>query len=122
MENITLKDLMNKQTELHKKYQGKWEPLEPEHARDSVLYMVEEIGEVIAIIKKKSIDEIMSDVNVRSHLVEELTDVMMYFTDTLLRFKITPEEFTNAYIKKFEKNMKRDFVLEHSTFLDKENR
>jgi len=122
MENISIKELMNKQTELHKKYQGKWEPLEPEHARDSVLYMIEEIGEVIAIIKKKSIDEIMTDPHVRSHMVEELTDVMMYFTDTLLRFKVTPDEFATAYLKKFEKNMKRDFVLEHATFLEITNK
>jgi len=115
--NLSIEDLLALSKALHKKYEDSWEPMEPEHARDSILYMIEEVGEVIAVIKKKSVDEMMNDPSVRSHLIEELTDVLMYFTDALNRFKITPEEFSNAYVSKYEKNLKRDFVREHENYI-----
>lgn len=80
--------------------------------------MIEEVGEVISVIKKKSIEEIMENDVVRSHLVEEFTDVLMYFTDALNRFKITSKEFSNAYTKKFEKNLERDFEKDHKNFIE----
>ena len=43
----------------------------------------------------------------RSHFVEELTDVMMYFNDALLAFHISPEELREAYVEKHERNMSR---------------
>jgi NTP pyrophosphatase (non-canonical NTP hydrolase) len=92
--------------------------MEPEHASDSILYMIEEVGEVISVIKKKSVDEMMNNEKIRNHLVEEFADVLMYFSDALNRFKITPEEFSNAYVSKFEKNIARDFNHDHQTFIE----
>lgn len=117
-ENLSIADMLQLSKTLHQKYQGKWEPLEPEHARDSILYMVEEIGEVISVIKKKSVEQMMTAGPVRNHLVEELADVLMYFNDTLLRLKITPEEFSKAYVEKYQKNLKRDFVQEHQDYIE----
>lgn len=118
-DNLSINDLMKLSKELHHKYKDKWEPMTPEHGRDSILYMIEEVGEVISVIKKKSVDEIMNNEVVRSHLVEEFTDVLMYFTDALNRFQITSEEFSNAYVKKFEKNLERDFQKDHDEFIKK---
>lgn len=39
--------------------QKRWSPMEPKYGRDSLLWMIEEIGEVIAIVKKKKEYEIM---------------------------------------------------------------
>ena len=38
-----------------------------------------------------------------------MSDVLMYYNDTLLRYKITPSEISSVYIEKHNKNMKRDF-------------
>jgi len=116
-DNLSIKDITDLSKSLHKKYEETWEPMTPEHARDSILYMIEEVGEVISVIKKKSIEDIMEDQAVRSHLVEEMTDVLMYFSDALNRFKISPEEFSQAYVKKFEKNLSRDFHADHQSFI-----
>ena len=45
--------------------------------------------------------------------LEELADVLMYYTDVLLRYHITPEEIAEAYIRKHEKNMGRNFAEEY---------
>lgn len=116
--NLSIHDLMSLSKQLYELHKDTWEPMEPEHARDSILYMVEEVGEVISVIKKKSVDEMMNNEVVRKHLVEEFTDVLMYFTDALNRFKITPEEFSNAYVAKFEKNLGRDFAQDHKVFIE----
>lgn len=39
----------------------------------------------------------------------------MYFTDTLLRYGITPEEFSQAYIQKHNRNMGRNYTAEYET-------
>ena len=49
------------------------------------------------------------DSEVREHFIEESGDVIMYFMDVLNRFHISSQEFSDIYIKKFEKNMNRDY-------------
>lgn len=115
--DLSVSELMELSKRLHSKYKNSWEPMEPEFARDSVLYMIEEVGEVISVIKKKSIDEIMTDNRVRTHLIEEFGDVLMYFVDALNRFKISPEEFSQIYVEKFERNLIRDYEADHSNFI-----
>lgn len=116
MKNTDLKmsEMLKLSTDLWEKHKNKWSPMNPEYGRDSILYMIEEIGEVIAIIKKKGESEIMDNPTVRAHFVEELCDVMMYYTDALNRFKISPEEFSKSYLKKFEYNMKRDYEKQYA--------
>jgi NTP pyrophosphatase (non-canonical NTP hydrolase) len=99
--------------ELWNENRDKWAPMTPEHANTFILYMIEEIGEVISIVKRKSTDELMVQGKAREHLVEELSDVMMYYADVLNRFGITSEELSQAYLKKHKKNLKRDFESEH---------
>ncbi len=64
------------------------------------LWMMEEMGECIAIIKKKGDSAIMREASVREAFVEEMSDVLMYYFDTLLRYGVTPEEISNAYVAK----------------------
>ena len=44
---------------------------------------------------------------VREHLIEEMADVLMYYNDVMLCYGITEDELKQAYIEKFQKNMKR---------------
>ena len=101
------------QRELYELHRDKWSPLEPKYGRDFVLYMVEELGECIAIIKKKGDTAIAEDETVRKAFCEEMSDVLMYFNDTLLRYGITPKELSRAYTEKHLKNMGRDYSAEY---------
>jgi NTP pyrophosphatase (non-canonical NTP hydrolase) len=90
--------------------------MKPDYAKSFILYMIEEIGEYIAIIKKKGEAEIMDNPEVMEHFVEELGDVLMYFMDVLNRFNISSEEFSKIYIKKFLKNINRGYEEQYKNF------
>ena len=107
--DLSISEMLDMSYKLWEKHKDTWSPMEPEHGKTFILYMIEEIGEAIAIIKKKTEDGIMNDQTTRERFIEELGDVLMYYSDVLNRFKITPEEFSSIYIKKFESNMNRDY-------------
>ncbi len=111
--DLQISQLMQCQRDLYQVHKDTWHPRDPERGRHHILYMIEEVGEAIAILKKKGEDRIMDDENVRAAFVEELVDVSMYFTDVLLCFGITPEEFSQAYMDKFQKNMGRNYAAEY---------
>ncbi len=79
----------------------------PEYAPFSLLWSIDELGEAIAIIKKKGTDGIMNNPSVRERYLEELADTFMYIFDMMECLGISGEEFTGAYIKKFEHNLGR---------------
>lgn len=81
----------------------------PEHAPFSILWSIDELGEAIAIIKKKGADGIMNNESVRSHFVEEVADTFMYLFDMMESYGITADEFTDAYVRKYEKNLGRNW-------------
>lgn len=81
----------------------------PENAPYSILWSIDELGEAIAIIKKKGADGIMNNESVREHFVEEISDTFMYLFDMMECYGITSEEFTSAYVKKYERNMGRSW-------------
>lgn len=120
MKDIKISEMMEMQMNLWEENRDKWSPMEPQFGKTSLLWMIEEIGEVIAIIKKKSEQEILEDENVRSKFLEEFADVYMYLTDTLLRYKVTPEEISHAYVEKYRKNIGRNFSEEYQAFLTME--
>lgn len=95
------------QQALQEKYKDKWETIGPEAGKHKLLWMIGEIGEVADIIKKNGEIRVIEDSNLRQHLVEEMADVLMYYNDVLLCYGICSEELKEAYISKFEKNMKR---------------
>lgn len=105
--NITISDMQQMQTELRIK--KNWTDTAPENAKDHLLNMIGEIGEVADIFKKKGIDKCMNDPEVRAMLVEEMADVQMYFVEVMNRLQITPKEFSQSYVNKHNKIMGRDF-------------
>ena len=118
MSDIKISELVAMQNELQDKMKGKWLPIIPENGHFSLLWMFEEMGEIVAIIKKRGYGAIMDDETVRAAFVEELSDTLMYFIDLMSCYNISAEEFTEAYISKHEKNMHRDFVTEHKEYLN----
>ena len=87
--------------------------MEPNAAKNHLLYMVEEMGECISIIKKKGIDEIMKNEAIRNRFTEEMADVLMYYIEVLNRLEISAEEFSKAYIAKHQRNLSRDYMEEN---------
>ena len=66
-----------------------------------------EIGEVIDIVKKNGGNKASTDELLKKNLIEEMADVLMYYNDVMLCYGITTDELKQAYISKFERNMKR---------------
>lgn len=86
-----------------------WTDTDPNNAKDHLLNLIGEVGEVADIFKKKGIDKCMNSPQVRRMLVEEMADMEMYFIEVMNRLQITPEEFARAYITKHNRLMQRDF-------------
>ena len=49
----------------------------------------------------------MEDPAVRAHFVEEMADVLMFYSDILLCFDIPSEDLKRTYTEKFQRNMNR---------------
>lgn len=113
MSDLKLSDIITMQNELQERYKGKWTPLTPENGKTSLLWMIEEIGEVISIIKKRGEEDIMDNEKVRMAFIEELSDVIMYYSAVLISYGISSEELSEIFIKKHLKNMGRDFEEEY---------
>ena len=111
--DLSISQMMQLQKDLFELHKDKWSPMEPEFGKDFILFMVEEIGETIAILKKKGSSEVISDSTVREKFLEEMADVLMYYHDVLLRFHVTPEEISAAYLKKHLQNMGRNYTEEY---------
>ncbi len=111
--DLKISDMMELQRQLYQQNKDKWEPREPESGRTHILYMIEEIGEMVSILKKKGDATVLTDDVVRAAFVEEMADVMMYFTDVLLCYHISSEEFSEAFCKKAGKNMVRNYEKEY---------
>lgn len=107
MSDFTIKDMLAMQQALQEKYKDKWEVISPEAGKHKLLWMLGEVGEVIDIIKKNGDKKSVEDIDLRQNLVEEMTDVLMYYNDVLLCYGISEQELKETYIAKFEKNMKR---------------
>ncbi len=117
MSDFKLSEIMSMQKELQEKYKDNWASLSTANGRNCLLWMIEEMGEAISIIKKRGEDAIMNDDIIRSAFVEELVDILMFYNDALICYEITPEELSYAFIKKHSKNMGRDFIGEHNNYL-----
>ena len=107
MSNFSINEMQSMQKELQDKYKEKWERICPETGKNKFLWMIGEIGEVVDIIKKNGDKSAVADSSVREHLIEEMADVLMYYNDVMLCYGITEDELKQAYIEKFQKNMKR---------------
>jgi len=117
MKDLKISDLIAMQDALQNRMKDKWTPITPENGHRSLLWMYEEMGEIVAIIKKRGSDAIMLDETVRAAFVEELSDTLMYFIDLMTCYGVSAEELSKVFVSKHEKNMRRDFVTEHETYL-----
>lgn len=108
--DLKISELKEMQFKLYELNKENWHDMEPKYAKDHMLYMVEEIGECISIIKKKKIDNIMLDEHIRNRFIEELGDVLMYYIEVMNRLEISAEEFTKVYLEKYNTNLKRNYV------------
>ena len=107
MGEFSISEMKEMQRQLQEKYKDKWEAVSPEIGKNQLLWMIGEIGEVIDVIKKKGSAAIMEDPAVRAHFVEEMADVLMFYSDILLCFDISAEDLKQAYTQKFQRNMAR---------------
>lgn len=114
MENdLKISELKEMQLKLYELNKEKWNDMEPQFAKNHILYMIEEIGECISIIKKKKIDNVMNDEHIRNRFIEELSDVLMYYIEVLNRLDISAEEFSKVYLEKYNTNLKRNYEEEN---------
>lgn len=116
-EDLRISEMLKFSKALWEKNKDSWSPMEPKYGKSFILYMIEEIGEVISIIKKKGEDEIMDNNEVRERFIEEMGDVLMYYMDVLNRFNITSEEFSKIYLNKHISNMERNYEKQYKDFI-----
>lgn len=107
MEDFTVNEMLEMQRKLQEKYKDQWRPICPENGKDQLLWMLGEIGEVIDVVKKDGVQRVVEDTRVRTHFVEEMADVLMFYNDVLLCFGITADELKHVYTEKMERNMTR---------------
>ena len=105
--SLDMGNMREMQRVLQERYAGWWEPIDPDHGRNKMLWMLAELGEAIQVVKRHPSSEIMQEAAVRHDFVEELADVLMYFNDILLCYNVSPEEFEQVYRAKHERNMTR---------------
>lgn len=115
--DLKLSELLDMQYSLWERHKENWSPMEAAYGRNFLLWMVEEMGEVISIIKKKGDTAIMESPEIREAFIEEMSDVLMYYNDTLLRYGITADELSRAYSAKHVKDMGRDYEAEYMKML-----
>lgn len=120
MKDISVSQMMEMQRELYELHKHEWSPRVPETGRNFMLFLMEELGEAIAIIKKKGDQAVTDDPEVRCHFTEEMADVLMYYTEILICHGITPEEIGTAYRRKHHKNVGRDYKDEYRHLFDEE--
>ena len=111
--DLSISQMMQMQQALFELHKDKWHPMEPEYGKDFILYMIEEVGEAIAILKKKGHGAVMEDADVREAFLSEMADILMYYQDILLRFHVTPEEISAAYVKKHGIDLARNYDKEY---------
>lgn len=73
----------------------------------------EQYGSFDLPIKKKGSGAVAEDPAVREAFLAEMADVLMYYHDILLRYHVTPEEISAAYLKKHGQDMRRDYKAEY---------
>lgn len=96
---LSFSQMMAMQQELYALHRDTRPAREPDFAKEHILYMVEEIGEAIAILKKKRSASVLENTTVRDAFLEEMADVLMFYRDVLLCFHVAPEEISRIYAK-----------------------
>ena len=108
-ETLSIREMYLYQQRLQEKYARQWgEPIESDTAVRKLLWAHGELAEAGDILKKNGpIEEMLTHPEKKRHLAEELGDAMMYMYDVMLCCGITPEEFSEIYKAKCERNKNR---------------
>ena len=108
-ETLSIREMYLYQQRLQEKYARQWgEPIEPDTAVRKLLWAHGELAEAGDILKKNGpIEEMLTHPEKKRHLAEELGDAMMYMYYVMLCCGITPEEFSEIYKAKCERNKNR---------------
>jgi len=112
--DLSFSDILEMQKNLQERHRGEWAPLTPDYGRSCVLWMVEELGEAISVIKKRGEARIMADSAIREAFIEEFADVIMFMADAFICYDIDASELANVYMKKHLRNMDRDWAKEEA--------
>lgn len=107
MDDFGFREMQQIQVQLQEKYKDKWKQLSPDLGKEQLLWLMIELGEAADIIKKQGSQMIMENTEVRTHFIEEMADVMMYYNDVLLCYGISIDEFSKVYREKHQRNMNR---------------
>lgn len=107
--NLSISDLMQMQWALHNLNEEWRKAISPQHGSRHLFLMMEEIGELSSIIKKRGDVAIMDNPQVRAAFIEEASDILAYLTNTLLCYKISPSEWSQSIQQKNQKNLKRNW-------------
>lgn len=108
-ETLSIREMYLYQQRLQEKYARQWgEPIEPDTAVRKLMWAHGKLAEAGDILKKNGpIEEMLTHPEKKRHLAEELGDAMMYMYDVMLCCGITPEEFSEIYKAKCERNKNR---------------
>ena len=107
MESLNLETLLEMQRKLQDKYASVWEPTSVDTGKNNLLWMVGEIAEVADIIKKNGDHPAVEEPALREHLLEEMSDVLMYYFKVMLCYDISAGELQEAYLAKYKRNWTR---------------
>lgn len=107
MSEFSIGEMQQMQKELQEKYKDIWEGISPAVGQNKLLWMIGEVGEVIDVVKKNGGEKACTDETIRSQLIEEMADVLMYYNDVMLCYSISEQELKDAYTEKFKRNMTR---------------
>lgn len=107
MKPLTIDEMQTLQLELHDAYEDDWDPLGPSQATTSLLWTLGEAGEMIDILKKEGVGDVIRDPKIHTHFAEETCDLLMHLMDTLLCLKVTPEEIAECFRAKQKRNLNR---------------
>ena len=106
-DTLTIREMLTRQAALQKKYREKWGALTPDVSVRQMLWAYGELAEAADLLKKQGPDAVNVEPALRRHFMEEIGDAIMYLMDTLLCFDMSPEEFSQIYREKCEKNLGR---------------
>lgn len=109
--DLRVSDMLDMQR-IQQQAHPEWGGIAPDKAISKLLWLVGELGEAIDVVKKAGADHLTQPGEARTRLTEEMADVAMYFHDVLNCYGITPEEFSQAYYDKMQRNLHRDYSKE----------
>ena len=98
MKDLSISEVIRMQEQLWEKNKDYWKPISPEYGKNYILWMIEEVGECISIIKKKGDLAIIDDPIVRAAFLEEMGDILMYYVEVMRRYQISSKELTESLL------------------------